>query len=327
VQYSYDKNSNVTEIVPPSGTSAKAFYRYGSSANAADDDRITQIFRDSLGILGTASSPITWLPLGPVASYQQINGFWHGAGCPFAPCTLYPVAVASTYNLAYRLTDIVAQSTFTTPDSVLTVDHAEDVRGRYTQRVFSGDSGSQRDMYFLYDDLSRVTCRRRTSGSTCSPFDSDVGESLAYNSSGDRTSVFLRNGVYTPSTFTPSYVTSTSDTLDKYLYGGGNNGVDFSHDTLGRRTADDDTNFGGTPDKDARTYTFDGRNNLVTVSGEYWTGNAWHTYTMTSAPNLQRTPGRPGLTCLARQSGCPRSVFGRPPGAGQVLEPRATLYM
>jgi RHS repeat-associated protein len=272
VQYVYDKNSNVTEIIPPAGSTAKAKYTFGWS-NASDDDKVTSIERDTTTIL---SAGVKWLPFGPVDEYSQQNVFWHGG-------TRYAVKVDFTYNLAYRVTDIQAKSIYSTPDNVLRVDPAEDVRGRYTQRDLSWGTNSQRDMYFLYDDLSRVTCRKTSSTGNCPTSGSTLGENISYNTSADRSSIILRNGVYTDITFTPAYVTSTSDTLDKYTKSGGSNIVDFSHDTLGRRTSDQDDTWGGNPDKDLRSYTYDGRNNVKTIAGEYWTGSAWNTYTITYA--------------------------------------------
>ena len=40
-----------------------------------------------------------------------------------------------------------------------------------------------RDMYFLYDELSRVTCRRTTSGSICPTSGTSLGENISYNAS------------------------------------------------------------------------------------------------------------------------------------------------
>jgi RHS repeat-associated protein len=270
VTYTYDDNSNITHIQPPAGSGSTAIYDYTASTSSTDDQP-TLMKRDTTQILHS----IRWLPSGSLSFYRQENVISSDY-----------VEVTFNRNLAYRLTDIDAEASHTT---LLKVDHAEDVRGRYTERVFTGDSGSPRDMYFLYDDLSRVTCRRTTSGSTCPTSGRSLGENISYTTtSGDRSTLYLRNRTYTDQQFTLAYDTGTSDELDKYTKVGTNCGgpaciIDYAHDTLGRRTSDDDNEWGGGTNHDQRTYTYDGRNNLITVSGVYYISSSWNDYTITYA--------------------------------------------
>ena len=172
----------------------------------------------------------------------------------------------------------------------LGITHAEDARGRYTLRTFSGGS-AQKDMYFLYDDLDRVTCRRDSSGSSCPT--SGFRESFSYNTSSDRSSFTIQNAVYTTAkTFTPIYV-SGSDALDCVLQDGSGAGcssnpggyiIDYSFDGRGNRKWDDSDEASGSSD-DKRAYTYDTRNNLVTVTGKFYhaASGTLHDYVLTNA--------------------------------------------
>lgn len=280
VVYAYDKNGNETRMDPPAGSLAGTKYTYDDSTISSDADRVASIQHDTYDILKT----IKWNPFGPIAEHTGREAFLHTS-------TYYMTKTTFTRNLAYRLTQINAQSTFSTPDPVFKIDFAEDVRGRYTQRDFSSGSASQKDMFFLYDALNRTTCRTTASVTPCptTPGGTNQFETLTYNTSSDRTQLLLNNALIARATYNTNYV-SGSDEIDcirsdasacAHPVGTGPE-IDFTFDTRGNRTKDDDRNYQTNDDK--RSYTYDGRNNLITVTGTFWYATSTlHSYLVTYA--------------------------------------------
>jgi len=163
----------------------------------------------------------------------------------------------------------------------------------YSKRDFTYGTNSQKDMFFLYDNLSRVTCRTDTYQASCPANGSGqtVYESLTYNQSFDRTKLVLKNNALAEQTYWTKFVSSTSDKINCVIKGGDGacsasppvaGQIVFAWDGRGNRIKDDDGDFLSPDDK--RTYTYDARNNLITVSGRYRYGvNDFNPYVMTSA--------------------------------------------
>lgn len=275
VVYTYDKNHNVTRVDYPTGTSTGAVYTFGSTA-VSDDDKVTAVKRDTTSLL----SSVSWYPFGPYSEYTQANAIQE------SDSLFYNIKVTASINAAYRRGYIHAATTKrTNPTNVFRIDFAEDVRQRYTKREFSYGTASQKHMFFLYDNLSRLTCRTTSLQSSC-PTSGGAGqmESVTYNNSSDRTQLILNNAVISNTTYNYSYFTgadkidcirsdSNSCTFDT-------NRIAFAWDGRGNRLSDDDKSVSD----DDRVYTYDGRNNVKTISGKFWyaTGTM-HSYVVTNA--------------------------------------------
>lgn len=199
---------------------------------------------------------------------------------------MYPIKVTATVNAGYRRGYIYARSTDTPPADVFRIDFAEDARQRYTKRDFSHGTSSQKDMYFLYDDLSRLTCRTTSLVSSCPGANGQHQmETMTYNTSSDRTQLVLNNAVISTTTYNTKFVSGTSkiDCLrqDSNNCNFDSNEISFTWDGRGNRLSDNDESIGTDDD---RTYTYDARNNLKTVTGKFWySTNTMHSYVLTNA--------------------------------------------
>jgi hypothetical protein len=240
VTYTYDKNGHVTRMNYPTGSSAGAVYTYGN-ASASNDEKVVTVARDTTTIL----SSIAWFPFGGLSSYTQQNAIY---SCT-PSCKYWLVVVTFARNLAYRLTSIVAATSG--GSNVMRIDYAEDARGRYTKRDFSYGSSGQKDMFFLDDNLSRVTCRTPTSVSSCPTSGTTPLDNISYNASSDRDHVYHANAASSLTHYL--YIYGYGDQLNyAYEYPGLTWNVTYSWNSRGNRTWDDDTRY-GTNDK--RTYT------------------------------------------------------------------------
>ncbi len=272
VTYTYDKNGLPLREDYPAGATSGAVYEYGGYGLPSNDDDNSVIYRDTTVILSNGR----YFPFGPLYSLIHKNAVSGNN-----------IKTSYTRNLAYRLTEMWSRSTAATPAEVLKITFGEDARGRYTKRDFTDPNQSMKDMFFLYDDVTRATCRTVTSQSTCPDDTSTPLENITYNTSGDRSQMILTNAALAKNTYKYIYVSSTSDKLQ--CIGKGTNfgssctgtpRIDFAYDRRGNRTSDDDTEY----TTDARTYTYDGRNNLITVSGKFWwAANQTHDYVQTNA--------------------------------------------
>jgi len=214
-------------------------------------------------------------PWGDVSTSGYLMAFDHGG-------TMYLTAQSKYTDTAYRPTYTLVQSQYSTPDPVLRIDYGQDARGRITKRDFSWGSAAQIDQFFLYDDLSRVTCRSRTLQTSCPTTGANLMENVSYNSSADRSSIIVKNAALAEQTHTYNYSGTKPEQIASITLSGGGS-VNFAYDGRGNRLADDDTNYTGAGD-DKREYTYDARNNLITVTGQYLVAaNDLNTYVMTNA--------------------------------------------
>ncbi len=281
VGYTYDANGNMTSIdypwrepsgspTGPAGSATGAVYTYGGAASVADDDKVVSVGRGSAASAATVLDQITWYPYGPVKLFRQMNYFWHCSGF----CMGFLPTVTYTRNLAYRTTQITADTAY--PDHLFRVNLSEDKRGRVTKRDFDSGSPGQKDTCFLYDTLDRATCQAPTlvdgsCAATCDAGGAPPLYSISYGPSNDRTSFVVGNAALGPSaqTYTVTYRTladgTPTDQLDSLARSDGGT-IDFDWDAWGNRLFDDDSAYGL---DDRREYTYDGRSNLVKVTGRH----------------------------------------------------------
>jgi RHS repeat-associated protein len=156
-----------------------------------------------------------------------------------------------------------------------------------TKRDYTTVAPGVNDSYFIYDNQDRLMCETTVLVSSCPTTGTNIKMSRgtpAFTSAGDWRE-FLRpvpgsTGLVT--SFNPSgYGTSHRITTVRQ-----NDGTPQLGDTIlqynsrGSRVSDDNTS---TLSHDARTYSYDDRNNVINVHGQYLTGGSWHTYDVTSA--------------------------------------------
>lgn len=251
--YTYNLGT-LTRIDYPSGTTAGAVYTYGSSA-ASDDERVTAIARDTTQVI----EAVQWMPGGPFSSYTQENGYTHNQ-------VFAKIAVNAALNAAYRMQTI--NTSTAAGDNIQLMTFAEDAQGRYTQRVPTNDTPAGNDSYFLYDDIGRLSCRSASSYNSCPTTGTDATiENITYNQSGDRSSYIVANVLNTAwTTYTTNFNTG-QNTFSSLSQTGGYT-INYSWDTRGNRTGEDSTQYVA-PADDQRVFTYDSRDRLSTVSGNF----------------------------------------------------------
>jgi RHS repeat-associated protein len=269
--YAWTKNGALQQTTLPSTVVLGA--TFDSVAGNSDKDRVTALWRTN------TSTPIIdsvlYEPFGPVQQYNQQNS--PGTG-------LLRTRIAR--NLAYRQTlNIVEKTDGTNIQSSVTV--AEDMKGRTTSRDYYPSDptiAGRYDSFYQYDQQDRVLCESTASG-TCptsgATLKNNHSASPPFTTAGDwktllhkipgSTGVSNVIGLYP----TTHFVYTVAQTLGTPALGTTNYGGDrFA------RIADD--NF-STLTHDRREFTYDGRQNLANVRGEYKPGASWNFYDVASA--------------------------------------------
>jgi RHS repeat-associated protein len=144
-----------------------------------------------------------------------------------------------------------------------------------------------KDSYFIYDDQDRLMCETTNLVSSCPTSGTNIKVSRgspAFTAAGDWRELIrpVPGSTGLVNSFNPSgYGTSHQITLVRQNDGTPQLGdTVLQYNTRGNRASDDNTS---TLSHDARTYTYDDRNNLINVHGEYLTGGNWHEYDVASA--------------------------------------------
>ena len=267
--YEWTKNGALSKVTTPS--SAVIGWTYGSAGSNTDQSKITEVWRTSTSTL--IGKEIAWYPFGPLASYRHSNQI-SGAD----------LRTVFSRNLAYRATEVKVETV--TASLVFKTTITEDAKGRVTARDFTGGHANLLDSYFVYDKLDRVQCESAATLSSC-PTSPDANTKNLHNGSPPFTASNDWKQFERP---IPSYTSPTDWSHTVNLVSGKDQlssivqdrvgTTAYAFDARGNRTSDDNTS---SMTHDARTYTYDGRRNAVTVSGQFYTGTAWHAYTMTSA--------------------------------------------
>jgi len=267
--YTWNENSNLTAVEAPSGVDMK--WTFGSGGSNSDADKIVALVRNA-GSDVTLASNTTWLPFGPLSEYEQANTKSSNA-----------ILARLTWDLAYRPTQVLYEEK-TSGTDLFKIAHTLDAKGRITARDFTGAHADVDDVWYLYDWQDRIYCESTVapSGSTC-PSGTDAKNrftsSPPYTASGDRASLYHNMVAWGNDLYTYDYETGT-DQIDTLPKGGGTYWVDMAWDGRGNRLHDDDTQWAD----DRRDYTYDARNNLITVSGQMFiSASVLHDYTITNA--------------------------------------------
>jgi YD repeat-containing protein len=249
--YTWDKNSNLTQVTAPSG--AAMAYTLGSTGNNSDTNLITSVAR----VIGGTTNLLTgilWEPFGPPAQYDQANTIG-GAN----------IRATLSWNLAYR-TSKIDYSTIGGGTLATHIDYTEDEKGRYTQKLYSHVNSGVLNDHLQYDFFDRPTCDATVSG-TCptsgSTLKTNVNDPVkgGYNSSNDRQYFIHQDASFGGYNYTVSYNTGT-DKVSSILKSDSTT-HNYSWDGRGNRTADSDSSSTNT----ARNYTYDGRRRVRTVTG------------------------------------------------------------
>jgi RHS repeat-associated protein len=278
--YAWTKGGALALVELPSSTTIG--WTHGGPASTSDTDRVTAVWRNTAA--NTAVTPIVdnvlWNPFGPLKQYDRkdkISG------------SLLRMRIER--NLAYRVRSIQLEGqTFGGPYYRLLL--TEDAKGRVTSRDYYPSHDQMIgvfDSFYLYDDLDRVVCETTTPVTTCPTSGSAIStiknnHYLGFTGAGDR-SVLLRpvagssgglGNVFTLFPFTHR--------IESVAQPGGATPLGttaYSYDAVGRRSAED--NPGPRTSQDRRSYTYDGRGNLVGVRGTAPIGGTWRDYYVESA--------------------------------------------
>jgi YD repeat-containing protein len=271
-QYAYNKDGSLTQVTMPSG--AVLGWTYDSTGSNSDLDRATSTWRTntSTPILDT----ILWYPFGPLQQYNQQNS-----------SSNIKHRTVITRNLAYRISNIKVENQQGTT-KLHEVAITEDSKGRLVTRDYYPNNFGVQDSYFLYDQEDRVTCETTSFASSCptsgSTIKNNQNGSPPFTAGGDWKSLLRPVPGSTGLQHTFNYPSGSAvDTFSSIVEGDGTPTLGttaYGWDYRGNRTYDDNTS---TLTHDRRDYTYDGRRNVATVSGSYYTGSAWDAYTLTSA--------------------------------------------
>jgi len=242
-KYSWTKNGALAQFITPAG--ATMTWTYGSTGNNSDTDLVTAIAQSSTTLL----SSITWFPFGPLAGYQQaatIGGL--------------PLKTVISRNLANRISDTQMNNGTTEYEGV---NIGEDSKGRVIKRDYFDNSAGVADSYFTYDEQDRVLCEATTT-SGCIPsagYKNYRVTSPYFTSAGDWNDIQRYDrGVLHTDTFS---LTSGTHQISQVTQDGTLGHVSYTYNVLGDRNSD--TGSGGDETHTGRTYTYDGRHNLVNV--------------------------------------------------------------
>jgi len=265
--YSYYKNGNPHYARAPSGAYMGWTYNLANGTENSDADKPSRLWRNSGGYTDITTDG-RWNPFGPMESYQQYNQISGSATY---------VEADFTWDKAYRIGSLQYKNTAGT--NLLDMDHTYDADGNLAGRDVTG-SASLPDSYYTYDGLDRVTYDCGAASCT----DTYEKSTLAFNVSGDRTSIRHDNGnSYVGDMTYLSNYTSGTGKLSTVTYNDGSaRTINYAFDARGNRLYDDDTQW----TRDRRDYTYDARNNLITVAGKFTfdqDNDIVHDYTLTNA--------------------------------------------
>ncbi len=261
--YSWDKNGNNTRIQYPMGPQVD--FEYGDTGNSDRDD-LEEIERYTADLITEGA----WLPFGPIDEYRQEN-----------TQNSNKIWARFDWDLAYRPKEVLYEENSSGTD-LFEIDYTLDYAGRTTVRDFSHAHASVKDAYYTYDKLGRVTCDGAASGTcpTTSPnLKTAMTASPEYTNGGDRDTMKHAHSTYGTYTYTTN-LTSGKDQISSVS--GGPCSASYYWDYRGNRTKDDCTSVS----HDQREYTYDGRNNVLTITGEYYYRfypSSWHDYTISNA--------------------------------------------
>jgi YD repeat-containing protein len=264
--YIWDKNGNLTNVKPQSGVELKS--TFGSAASNSDRDRIVAVlWNDGSGDVTYVSNGV-WYPFGPLKQYEQGNTISGNN-----------LIARFTLDLAYRTTEILWEQE-TSGTDLFKIGYTLDAQGRITTKDFTGGHGSLEDSYYTYDWQNRIICDSVVSGSCPTSggnVKSNLNSSPPYTSSSDRRSIIHRGSQYPIATYTYTLV-SEKDRIHSIARA--SQTVDFGWNARGDRMFDDDSEYAD----DRRDYTYDSRDNLITVSGKLSVSDTVvHDYTMVNA--------------------------------------------
>lgn len=261
--YTWDKNGNRTQISFPSGVGAATTFGGGSS-NGDRDKPAAVVRKDNSGDT-TLVSGVLWMPSGPVAQYDQAN-------------TIGGTALRATlaWNKEYRSPDIV-YATGATERFRLDID--ENQQGKESYRNFTGAQTGVQDQRLKWDWQGRLRCDSLTT-SACPTSGSNLRTNLTTFNGASGRLTWVHKGVAT-GTQSGSNVYGNGSQIDYITLDG--NTLDFAWDARGNRTSDDLA----TASNDARSYTYDGNRRVRTITGQYYAGGSWVTYTITNAYDHQ----------------------------------------
>jgi RHS repeat-associated protein len=275
-QYQYNKDGSVTQVTMPSGTVIG--WTFDSTGSNSDLDRVTSIWRSSTAT--PVIDTVLWAPFGPFVQYNQENAV-----------STIKLRTVATRNLAYRISLIKVENQSAT-NTLQSVTITEDAKGRVTQRDYYPGSAGFTNSHFKYDEEDRVLCETTNTPSSCptsgTTLKNNHNATPPFNHGGDWQSLLRPQPGTTGLQNTFDYTdVGNKDTFDAIFQNDGSPALgttNFGWDSRGNRTYDDNTS---TLTHDRRDYTYDGHRNLVTVTGQYYTGSAWDSYTVTSAFDAQ----------------------------------------
>jgi RHS repeat-associated protein len=269
--YSWTKDGQLAQVTTPSG--AVFGWTYDSTGNS-DKDRISAAWQTSTST--PVINSIQWFPFGPLKQYNQQNAISGTA-----------MQTVAARNLAYRITSLKLMTGATQRDGLSVT---EDDKGRVTLRDYFDNSSGVADSYFLYDNQDRVLCETTNSVSSCpttpgSAIKNSHNASPPFTNAGDWKSV-LRNNNGSPGSDTFTLTTGTHQ-IQQIYQDATLGGVNYSYNAIGNRTSDAGT--GSMETHTGRSYTYDGRHNVVNLRSQYpiycgfFCGWTWHYFDVASA--------------------------------------------
>jgi RHS repeat-associated protein len=270
--YAWNKDGQLTQVTTPSG--AVIGWTFDSTGSNSDLDRITALWQTSTST--PVATSIQWFPFGPLKQYTQQNAIGGTA-----------MQTVVQRNLAYRISNLEVETGATERDGVAVT---EDDKGRVTLRDYFDNSSGVSDSYFLYDEQDRVLCETTNLVASCpttagSTIKNSHSASPPFTNAGDWKLV-LRNNNGSPGSDTFSLNTGTHQ-ISQVYQDATLGGVSYTYDAIGNRSSD--AGSGSLETHTGRSYTYDGRHNVVNVREQYpircfpFCGWTWHYADVSSA--------------------------------------------
>jgi RHS repeat-associated protein len=256
--YAWDKSGNLTQVTLPS--QAVLGTTYGSSAGNSDAALPTALWRTSPAT--PIIDRIAYHPGGVLKQYDRQDRI---AGVP--------LRMRIDYNLAARPTLITLEGqTGGGPYYYLRL--AEDAKGRVIRRDYYPSDPQLPgvfDSHFLYDQQDRVICETTSHAASCPASGAAIKNALplGFTGAGDRKTLLRpiagsAGGLTHLFNLSPgTHRVASVDQPDGVPAMGV---TQYSYNAKGHRVADD--NMGFDTHVDPRSYWYDGRDNVVSVTGQ-----------------------------------------------------------
>lgn len=253
-EYQWTKNGELKQVKLPS--TAIIGWSHGSANSNSDTDRVSAIWRTSTAT--PIIDNVLWNAYGPLKQYNQQN---------LASSPAVPLRTRIVRNLAYRVTQMRVETA--SGGLQFGINRTEDDKGRTTSRTLVNPVAGAQSSFYKYDMQDRLTCETTVNGGSCASGSTTIKNSHSmsppFTPAGDWKRI-LRPGLgysQVVDSFAISAGTHRLSRVDQSYTTEPVGSTEYVYDSRGNRASELNAIFGTSR---PRTYTYDGRRNVRTVS-------------------------------------------------------------